>query len=142
MTPSRPEDRDRAAAASQFRHDLITPVNHILGFAELLIEEAEERGRGHVLAALSRVRDLGKEVLEGIDHALALAADGGLPTDLAGLGLALVEPCRRIVDGCDEIEESVGQASDRAFFLGDLAKVRDAAARLIAIAGKLAGESG
>ena len=137
MTHTTPEERDRAAAASQLRHDLITPVNHILGFTELLIEEAEERGRGHLVDRLGSVRSLGKQVLEGIDHALTLASEVGLNADLAGLGQALLGPCGRITETCDDIEDSVGQATDRAFFLGDLAKIRDAAARLAAIAGRL-----
>ncbi len=137
MTHPTTEERDRAAAASQLRHDLITPVNHILGFAELLIEEAEERGRSHLVDRLGTVRTLGKQVLEGIDHALAQASEVGLPTDLAGLGLALLGPCGSITETCDDIEGAVGQAPDRAFFLGDLAKVRDAASRLTAIAGRL-----
>ncbi len=137
MTHSTPGDRDRAAAASQLRHDLVTPVNHILGFAELLIEEAGERQRGHLVGRLDAVRGLGREILEGIDRALARASEVGLPADLAGLGRSLLPPCGTIIDACDEIEEAVGQAPDRAFFLGDLSKVRDAAERLTAIAGRL-----
>ncbi len=137
MTQTSSDDRDRAAAASRLRHDLITPVNHILGFTELLIEEAAERDRGHLVGRLDAVRGLGKEILEGIDHALALASEHGLPADLAGLGQSLIAPCGAIIESCDEVEDAVGQAPDRAFFLGDLAKVRDAAARLAVIAGRL-----
>ena len=40
-------------------HELRTPVNHIVGYAELIEEEAEERGLAQMLPDLRKIADAG-----------------------------------------------------------------------------------
>ena len=42
-SPARP-DSIRPGSLALFAHDLKTPINHIIGYSELLVEEAEEGG--------------------------------------------------------------------------------------------------
>lgn len=53
-----------------FRHELRTPLNHIIGFAEVLIDDAEEGGRGILLTPLREIRNAGMELLEAMQAAL------------------------------------------------------------------------
>ena len=56
---------------SHLRHDLKTPVNHILGYAELLIEEAGERRLEAFIPAFEQIQKGGRQLLEWIDTGLS-----------------------------------------------------------------------
>ena len=46
----------RRPAAHRMHHELRTPVNHIVGYTELLVDLAEERGMAHLLPDLQKIR--------------------------------------------------------------------------------------
>ncbi len=50
-------------AASQLRHDLKTPVNHIIGYSEMLLEDAEECGNESSASDLKKIRFAAQELL-------------------------------------------------------------------------------
>ena len=62
------------------RHDLRTPINHIMGYGGLIAEELLDLGRSDLIDDLSKVQDAATKLLELIDTNLQ---DGGLATDLA-----------------------------------------------------------
>ncbi|MDB4949770.1 MAG: multi-sensor signal transduction histidine kinase [Gemmatimonadetes bacterium] len=70
--------KDAAEAASRTKsqflanmsHELRTPLNAIIGFAELLSEEAVERGQPTLVPDLDRIRDSGRGLLTLIDDIL------------------------------------------------------------------------
>ena len=72
------------------RHDLRTPVNHIVGYAEMLLEDLEAPEHAPARAALQQTIKAAREVLVAISSVLAptrvyyaAAADGYLPASLA-----------------------------------------------------------
>jgi adenylate cyclase len=52
-----------SGADAELRHTLRTPLNHIIGYSELLLEEAKERGLGDMVADLENIHTAGKELL-------------------------------------------------------------------------------
>lgn len=54
--------------AKQMRHDLRTPLNHIIGYGEMLLQEAEDLGASQLLPDLSRVVRTGRQILADIDE--------------------------------------------------------------------------
>ncbi|HEY6549480.1 MAG TPA: adenylate/guanylate cyclase domain-containing protein, partial [Vicinamibacteria bacterium] len=56
---------------AKLRHDLRTPINQILGYSELLQEEAEEKGEASFVADLDKIRLAARHMLEVVDKALA-----------------------------------------------------------------------
>jgi CheY-like chemotaxis protein/class 3 adenylate cyclase len=52
-----------SGADAQLRHTLRTPLNHIIGYSELLLEEARERGLEEMVADLQNIQTAGKELL-------------------------------------------------------------------------------
>jgi len=52
-----------SGADAELRHTLRTPLNHIIGYSELLLEEARERGLEDMLADLGNIHTAGKELL-------------------------------------------------------------------------------
>jgi CheY-like chemotaxis protein/tRNA A-37 threonylcarbamoyl transferase component Bud32 len=114
-------------AQAQLRHDLRTPLNHIIGYTEMLLEDAT----GDALAERRRRLEL---ALAAARHALELinAALGSarriVPGDVAQLYDALREPRRKIVAAVSglELQETDGDGT----FNADLKKILSAAARL------------
>ncbi len=65
-----PTDLGDPAAMAALRHDLRTPLNQILGYAELLQEEAAEAGAPGIVPDLRRIEDAGRRLLALIGEAL------------------------------------------------------------------------
>ncbi len=62
--------RARLVFVAAKRHDLRTPINAIIGYSEMLLEDAENDGLSWA-EDLSRIRDAGKALLATVDDALA-----------------------------------------------------------------------
>jgi class 3 adenylate cyclase len=56
---------------AKLRHDLRTPVHQILGYSELLQEEAEEKGEPGLVADLGKIQLAARSLLQIVDAALA-----------------------------------------------------------------------
>jgi hypothetical protein len=54
-----------------------TPVNHIMGYSELLIEEAGERHLEALIPVFQRIHEGGRELLESIQSAFSEDAGPG-----------------------------------------------------------------
>ncbi len=61
---------ETADPLSQVRHDLKTPINQIIGYSEMLAEDAEEKGQTDALADLSKIISAARTLLELIDREL------------------------------------------------------------------------
>src|SRR5687768_3550463 len=64
---------DLEAAGARIRHDLRTPVNAIIGYSEMLIEDAEEAGSAGITADLRRIHGAGHRLLALIDDIVRLS---------------------------------------------------------------------
>jgi signal transduction histidine kinase len=56
---------------AHLRHELLTPINHILGFTEIQIEEAAETGLHDYVPALKEINTRGRTLLAIIEDELA-----------------------------------------------------------------------
>jgi signal transduction histidine kinase len=59
-------DAQKAESRAHLRHDCLTPVNHIMGYSQLLIEEAGERHIEPFVPVFHRIHEGGRELLESI----------------------------------------------------------------------------
>jgi DNA-binding response OmpR family regulator len=57
------EDENQPASLANVRHTLRTPLNHIIGYSEMLLEEANERGLEAFTADLQKIHKAGKQLL-------------------------------------------------------------------------------
>ena len=124
-------DPNRSEVHSRLRHDLIGPLGRILGYSELLIEDARAKGRSFRAQVLGSILALGKEALEAIDRALIHDRPRDRPTDLASLAPGVITPSNAIIRACQTLEDASGQVPDRLEFLDDLAMIRQDSALLI-----------
>jgi len=108
-------------ALAELRHDLRTPLNHIIGYSEMLLEDERRPGLEEVLRAA-------REALGLINATLGVAGAG--TSDVAKLYGALQEPRGRIVAAISALLPAAGDGRDGTF-TADLRKILGAAERLV-----------
>ena len=114
---------------SQVRHNLRTPINHILGYGEMLMEDAEAQGRDQLQPDLRQIIEDGKLALAIINGALTPATNEVGEAPLRAMRDALVEPVNRILGNVRRFEVEI--ASE------DAGKIRTAAERLLRMANEI-----
>ncbi len=118
--------------ARELRHELRTPVNHLIGYAELLLEE-DDASEADV-EALEAVRARAREVLELVPGMLGDGADGDGTTG-AGSGEA---PVVTLVQRVEQLETlTAGLAATSSLPAADIERLAVAAARLGSLATRL-----
>ena len=118
--------------ASQLRHDLRTPMNAILGYCDVLVEEAKELGVEHLATDLKHLHASAVKLLERINEAVP-AAHSGPDTTVDALLIrarALLEaPAHEVLV---EAEQLAAKMSDAEQARNDLERLIAAAKRLVA----------
>ena len=96
-----------SGADAELRHTLRTPLNHIIGYSELLLEDARERGLEDMLADLQNIHTAGKELLTLFDQLFDPAA-----VDAGGAESALETPAESAIKEVDDDAPGTEPASD------------------------------
>jgi signal transduction histidine kinase len=144
------EARDAAQAASRTKstflanmsHELRTPMNAILGYSELLIEEAEDLKVKALTADLNKIRRAGKHLLSLINDILDLSKiEAGKMTlfveeiDVASLVTEVATTIQPLVErNSNKLEIHVAPDCDR--IRADLPKIRQTLLNLLGNATK------
>ncbi len=122
-THRQPEDEPlRNAALAELRHNLRTPINHVLGYTEMLIEDAVSAGDEEFKDTLGTIR-------EAAQSALALVT--GVLANRDEVQLSRLERlCETLQPHVDHISAAVALLKEqaRADWIADLERI-DAAAR-------------
>ncbi|NDG72593.1 MAG: hybrid sensor histidine kinase/response regulator, partial [Proteobacteria bacterium] len=66
-------NRTKSAFLANMSHELRTPMNAIIGYSEMLAEEAEELGQEGFLPDLKKIQSAGRQLLELINDVLDLS---------------------------------------------------------------------
>jgi CheY-like chemotaxis protein len=132
---------------SHFRHELRTPVNHIIGYSEMLREEAEDLGLSDFIRDLQQMREGGDQLLSVIEDLLnpsPMAAEVDLidfPALEAQLRRTLDDPVNQIVRCSRRLQEKA-TGLGKASLADDLRKIESAARQMLALAQAGVAESG
>ena len=62
------DKRTKEAYLGKARHNLKNPINAILGYSEMLIEDCEDEGINDPIPDLNKLYDAGQEILEIIEQ--------------------------------------------------------------------------
>ncbi len=128
---------DLGEVAPHLRHELRTPLNHVIGYAEMLEEEAEDRGLGGVAGDLQRIRESGIRILQMIDDVLTRATGDEPPaTSRAGAEEGLSDVAAGVVEELEAFEaarlsEQTPEAGGRILVVDDNELNRDMLARRV-----------
>jgi adenylate cyclase len=114
---------------SEARHNLRTPINHILGYSEMLMEDAEDQGKQQLLDDFRQIVEDGKLALAIINGALTPATNEVGEPELRAMHNALLAPVNQILAQVCRFEPELASA--------DLVKIRTAAERLLAMSSEI-----
>jgi len=115
---------------AELRHDLRTPVNHIVGYAEMLLEDLPAPAHARERAALEQTIVAARDALGVISVVLASTRHEVAAAELDDLYARLAEPQRRILDAVRGLLAATGEAPTPTF-ADDLARILAAAERLV-----------
>jgi light-regulated signal transduction histidine kinase (bacteriophytochrome) len=87
--------------AAELRHTLRTPINHMIGYAELLLEESKHPEGSEPL--LSKIVVAAQQVLALVQHHLQTGEGEAAPSDLDALVQSIAEPLRSVIEATDEL---------------------------------------
>ena len=113
--------------AAQLRHDLRTPLNHVIGYAEMLLEELAEGHKPEFSAGLSALRADARQLLGLLNQVLADAQTG--PPDLAAARGTLSAPLERVRSAAGALRRRAAESGASAL-LPDLDRICSATERL------------
>ncbi|MCX7109461.1 MAG: response regulator [Proteobacteria bacterium] len=74
MADGSPSNLIDIRVSPSLRHDLRTPLNHIIGYSEMLAEEASNSGREDLLPDLQRINQAAREMVDQVDGMFAQAS--------------------------------------------------------------------
>ncbi len=114
------------AEVDRLRHDIRTPLNHILGYSELLIETAQDHQRLDLIVFLKHIRDIGRSV------SYSVATIPTLVSERAWLREVVSPKLDSIVGELNEVVAHAKNLDDPPFFC-DLARIRFASEQLQAL---------
>jgi DNA-binding response OmpR family regulator len=137
-------DHERVARASlaYVRHELKTPINAIIGYSEMLLEDAQEEGDAAAAADLTRIRSCGGEILKLVDSILdsgRIAEEQG--RDLASYGEQIRADLRDplgAVTGYTEMLLEASREQGRTARVADLERMLSASHKLLELSNDIA----
>ena len=112
---------------SELRHELRTPVNHIIGYAEMLLEDVDDQPEPR--EALEATLEAARNVLSLINDTLTPTRDSITADELDDLLQSLGAPQERIIATTTALLNSAAVKADEAF-TSDVTKIATAARRL------------
>ncbi|MFW6205802.1 MAG: response regulator, partial [Gemmatimonadota bacterium] len=126
------EERLRTITLGHVRHELRTPINGIIGYAEMLLEDAADT---RIAEDLERIRTAGRRLLDRVDTVLQPdGLPGTTPEELESFAesvrVDLRTPINTVVGYAELLVESCKEEG-RDHLLADLARILASARRLL-----------
>ena len=125
-------DRTVVSPLSQLRHELLTPINHLVGYSEILLEELGDLGHQPLCHYVSAIQAASRDALFFVQQTMPKTADAG-ECNLDSLRTLLPKTLDAILDQASALE-AAAEPSVRAHIEGDLQRIRTAARRLSELA--------
>ena len=116
----------RKRPLAKIRHDLRTPINHIIGYSEMLLEEAPSRVPESFLLDLRRIRNGGEQLLVLVSQHFNDRTFPNTAPDLHQLCHELRTPVNHIIGYSELLMDQCAESSWNDF-QADLAKINLAA---------------
>jgi pimeloyl-ACP methyl ester carboxylesterase/CheY-like chemotaxis protein len=125
QSESSPQDQDYIRV---LRHELRTPVNHIIGYSEMLLEEAEGSAEHAATESLHRIETTGHQILRSINACLEQAAGDPRSLEEALRTAQLEVPIDAIRSEIDQLSQQLQESQQH--WLPDMERIAAAASSL------------
>jgi signal transduction histidine kinase len=119
-------------ALKHLRHDLRTPINHILGYTEILLEDYEGDAGGRIEKALREIHAGGRALLDWIQGALGENFGSVSGEQLEAFEGRLRPEAGRLLRECESLAEILREKGSQEA-LSDIDRVSTAFRRLLAL---------
>ena len=122
-------DRDVALLAHA-RHELRTPLGHIIGYSEMVLEEVEEGAEAALVEPLRRLHQQARQLLGRVNEILAAPSADATPVALGALLAQLVAPAETLTAATEAARRAASPAA-RDDLRADLDKMAAAGSHLV-----------
>ena len=123
---------ERSEHLRLLRHALRTPVNHIIGYSELLLEEAEDHDLHDISPDLQKIHTAAEHLLTLINDICDPAKDGVDPRDPVQMQHEVRTPLNQVI-GYSELLQEEAREQGLEGFIPDLQRINAAAKHLLAL---------
>ncbi|HLK65284.1 MAG TPA: response regulator [Bryobacteraceae bacterium] len=120
-------------ALKHLRHDLRTPINHILGYTEILLEDFGESGGDQLPDTLREIHSGGRTLLEWIQQSLGESLGSVSGAQLQAFEAKLRPEAERLLRASEAVKESLHHLEGTQEALSDMERVASAFHRLLTL---------
>jgi len=135
-------NRTKSQFLAAMSHELRTPLNAVIGYSELLLEDAERDRREEQIADLRRIHSAGRHLLSLVSDVLDLSKIEAGRMDVVAAPIELEHFIDEIAETCRPLVEAKGNTlviecgADAGIIIGDATKLRQALLNLLSNASK------
>lgn len=116
--------------SNNLRHDLRTPLNHIIGYCEMLLEESANDARPQLVADLERIHLAGRRLLVVINDLFDPIKFAGYKANPALIHHEIRTPLNQIIGYAEILQEDACEQGAGAF-AQDTGKILEASRKLL-----------
>ena len=116
--------------SNNLKHDLRTPLNHIIGYCEMLLEEAEDLPQQQFVADLERIHLAGRRLLNVINDLFDPVKSVAYKSDPNLVHHEIRTPLNQIIGYAEMLQEEAQERRAEAF-VADFEKILTAARELL-----------
>lgn len=115
---------------NKLKHDLRTPLNHIIGYSEMLLEEAADSPRQEFVADLERIHFAGRRLLNVVNDLFDPVKSAAYKADPQLIHHEVRTPLNQIIGYAEIIQEEARERGADAL-AGDAGRILEAARELL-----------
>ncbi|MCI0534581.1 MAG: response regulator, partial [Verrucomicrobiales bacterium] len=119
-------EKVRTLYLAKIRHDLRTPINHVIGYCEMLQDEADDPGWSTFLPDLARILEGGKQLLALVSYYFDASRSNLQKLDVHQVQHELRTPLNHIVGYAEMLQEQAVELGKKTV-ASDLGKICSAA---------------
>lgn len=115
---------------NSLKHDLRTPLNHIIGYCEMLLEEAADQAQATLVADLERIHFAGRRLLTVVNDLFDPVKSAAYRADPSLVHHEIRTPLNQIIGYAEMLQEEAHEAGAESF-VADAGKILAAARELL-----------
>src|SRR4051812_21778600 len=123
-------NNERPRPPQSLKHELRTPLNQIIGYTEMLIEEAQDKKQERFIPDLERIHAAGRRLLTVVDDLFDSTQTSEKKLDESYLQHELRTPLNQIIGYTEMLQEEATERSQQPF-ISDFQRIHTAARELL-----------